>query len=782
MASIRGGGPEAETIVGRTRSTGAAPPAAHGSTGTGSAGGAASTGAASRSFAAAASRSASIRPLCSAGGAAAAAAASAWARAASASRTSSARPAAPRSSSAIRSCIVRPCCAAASNASASAASAAARASRSAASAATNPVRAVASSSRAAASSASAAPGRRATRPAPPRRRRAPRARPRAHRRARTRRLDRAGVALGGAGRALGLERGGQGGGVAALAGAVELGLQRGARDALHAQAGLGVGGGGLGGRQPGLGHRERGLQLGDPGAQRLGARRRGLAIGGQLGLRGLERVGARLGGLEAPAQLDADLLVDGLLAAPAALELLAGRVRGGDRRGQPRVGGLARPLELRARLGDLGARLREPGLELRPDGLQRAGPLALRRELLRPRLQRAARRHVAERALRLEHREPHRVAGARGLARAQREPPLARLRAQPGQRLQRARQRGLAALGEPGELFRRRPGSGAPRAPRRRRRRARAAHGGRRRGLDARRQRVALRDHVGEPPLQLGRLQLQRLDGLQRLGGDPRLLALGRLGAARAPLGEHRAVDDLAAGLLRGRLGGRPAAARRARARAPAARSGAAGPLDPQRLGLGGHERARHEVGAAPGRGSRAKRASGSDSKRCSAPRRAAQLGQPGLGGRERAPAPAHAHEAAVGPRREPLDGLDLEALQVRDRGRLGHRRANRPRPCGGCRARKPATARKRAATLRDPYRGASRRAARSATPATTASDGAREQRLRGVGRPVLAAQDELRAVPDHHAEQLVEHARSLPSRRRIARGAPCATAASRAR
>jgi hypothetical protein len=342
--------------------------------------------------------------------------------------------------------------------------------------------------------------------------------------------------------------------------------------------------------------------------------------------------------------------VDGQLATPAALELLAGRVRGGDRRGQSRVGGLARAFELRTRLPHLGASLRERGLQLGADRLQRADPLALLRELVRARLQGAAGRRVAERALRLQHGEPHRVAGARRLARAQRQPPLARLRAQPRQGVQRARERGLTALREARELLR--GGLGRDDRARLGCRAGTARRRPLRRGLGAREQRVALGDRLGQPPLQLGRLELQRLDGLQGLGGDPRLLALGGLGAARAPLGEHRAVDDLPAGLLRRRLGdgrrrrcGQPARERRKPA------TGAAGPLDPQRLGLGGHERARHEVGAAPGRGvTREARVGQRLEAVVGALRAQQQLGQPGLGDRERGPAPAHAHEAAVGP------------------------------------------------------------------------------------------------------------------------------------
>ena len=51
-----------------------------------------------------------------------------------------------------------------------------------------------------------------------------------------------------------------------------------------------------------------------------------------------------------------------------------------------------------------------------------------------------------------------------------------------------------------------------------------------------------------QPPLELGAAQLQHLEGRDRLGRALGLSALGGLGPAGAPLGEHRAVDHLAAG------------------------------------------------------------------------------------------------------------------------------------------------------------------------------------------------------------------------------------------
>ena len=145
--------------------------------------------------------------------------------------------------------------------------------------------------------------------------------------------------------------------------------------------------------------------------------------------------------------------------------------------------------------------------------------------------------------------------------------PLARAGAQRGGRRQRRRQRPAA------------PRPGAPSGP--------------------------LGGRLLQPALQLGRPQLQHLDGLQRLGGDAGLAPLGRLGPARAALRQHGAVDDLAARLLGLR---RPLGApgtgggSTPRASARQARPRAAGPLEPQRLGIDGHELGGHEVRAAPGR------------------------------------------------------------------------------------------------------------------------------------------------------------------------------------
>ena len=119
-----------------------------------------------------------------------------------------------------------------------------------------------------------------------------------------------------------------------------------------------------------------------------------------------------------------------------------------------------------------------------------------------------------------------------------------------------------------------------------------------------RRQRVALGGGLLQPALELDGPQLEHLDGLQRLRGGARLGLLGGLGAARAPLGQHGVVDDLAAGLV-GLLRalGRSRHARRldAPGQRRQAGAGAARPLDPHRLGVGRHELGGHQVRAAPG-------------------------------------------------------------------------------------------------------------------------------------------------------------------------------------
>ncbi len=164
-------------------------------------------------------------------------------------------------------------------------------------------------------------------------------------------------------------------------------------------------------------------------------------------------------------------------------------------------------------------------------------------------MQRLAGRLGAGGALGLEDGEPHGVARLRDLARPEPQPPVARLGPQPRQRVERAGERGLAAIRERLELgdalwWRRRggrpPGGGG-------RVRARSRPGGGW-GLGwGGGERVALGGRLGEAALQLGGLELERLDRSQGLGGDPGLGLLGRLGAAGPPLGEHRAVDDLAA-------------------------------------------------------------------------------------------------------------------------------------------------------------------------------------------------------------------------------------------
>jgi hypothetical protein len=265
----------------------------------------------------------------------------------------------------------------------------------------------------------------------------------------------------------------------------------------------------------------------------------------------------------------------------------------------------------------------------------------------------------------------------------------------PRQRVERARQRGLPPLGQPRELVDGRRGRRARSADGRRRACAAGRSGVGRRSVVGRGgagERVPFCGGLGEPAFELGGLELERLDGFQRLGRDAGLLPLGGLSPAGPAVGEHRPVDDLAARILQNRLGRRCRRRRGQSSRqARKATAHAAGPLDPQRLGLRRHERRGHEVRPAPGRRVAGEAGVGQRLEAVVGPAGAQeQLGQPGLGRARRRPAPAHAHEPAVGARGQPLDGLDLEALQVRDGGRLGHRR-NRPRPGGGCRASEPA-------------------------------------------------------------------------------------------
>ena len=248
-------------------------------------------------------------------------------------------------------------------------------------------------------------------------------------------------------------------------------------------------------------------------------------------------------------------------------------------------------------------------------------------------LERAGR--VAPRGL--EHREPDGVAGARHLVRAQAHLPLARARAQRGGGGQRRRQR-LAA--------------------------ARAALV----------ERVALGDRLLEPALQLGRPQLQHLDRLQRLGRTCALTPArpprrGGRGARRAPRGRSpgrraprappgaRARPARAAARGRARARGRPA-------RAPLAHSSHSASGSVATSSAGTRYVPRHDVG------SREKRASGSDSNRCSAPARAhREHGQVVLARALVDPAAADPHEPALGARRQPLDHLDGEAGQRWDGG-----------------------------------------------------------------------------------------------------------------
>ncbi len=66
-------------------------------------------------------------------------------------------------------------------------------------------------------------------------------------------------------------------------------------------------------------------------------------------------------------------------------------------------------------------------------------------------------------------------------------------------------------------------------------------------------ERVALRAQRCQPALQLAPPELERLDRPQRLRGQARLLARLGLRAAGAPVGQHGAIDHLAAGTVLGR-------------------------------------------------------------------------------------------------------------------------------------------------------------------------------------------------------------------------------------
>ena len=191
-------------------------------------------------------------------------------------------------------------------------------------------------------------------------------------------------------------------------------------------------------------------------------------------------------------------------------------------------------------------------------------------------------------------------------------------------------------------------------------------HLDRRRGLGRRRRRRGLQGL--QPPLELRAAQLEHLERLERVRRAARLLPLGRLGAAGAALGEHRAVDHLAA------VSGSGAAAS-AGSGAPGGskpRSGAASPERAPLSQLSQSSGGGSAISAAGTRyvprqtaGSRPKRASGSDSNcRSSPPAPQAERGQRRLPRPRVGPAAAHADEPRVRTGREPFHGLDDEAVQ----------------------------------------------------------------------------------------------------------------------
>jgi hypothetical protein len=372
------------------------------------------------------------------------------------------------------------------------------------------------------------------------------------------------------------------------------------------------------------------------GLELRGQRRAGDALDPEAGLGGLQ---PGLGRLDAAVRVG-----DGSLERvdPAAQRLPVTRVLAGGRELGLDLG--QRGLQLLAAAIPGGARLREPAVGRLELGARRGGGSPGGRQLRRGIGGLAARfgqalprRRHAGHTLGLEHGQPHRIARASYLRGPQTQLPLARPRPQRGGR----GERGLEPLARLGA------------------------------------QRFALGGRLLEPALQLGRAQLEHLDGLQRLGGDPRLRLLGGLGAAGAALGQHRAVDHLAArlvGLLRALRGGGhgrrldPAAQRRQ------AGAGAARPLQPQRVRVFHHELGRDEIGPAPRAGLTREAGVGQRVEPVVAPALAqGEHGQVGLARRLVGPDPAHAHEAALGSRGQPLDRGHGKAGQAGNDGRLGH-------------------------------------------------------------------------------------------------------------
>ena len=172
-----------------------------------------------------------------------------------------------------------------------------------------------------------------------------------------------------------------------------------------------------------------------------------------------------------------------------------------------------------------------------------------------------------------------------------------------------------------------------------------------------------------EPPLQLGAAQLEHLDRLERLRRALRRSALRGLGPARAVLGQHGAVDHLAAA-----LGGRRRRGRRRRRRLdPPLRRGQRGaraalPAEPELVGRRLHQHRGDEVRRAP---DRRVAAEARVRQRLEPPQLPAapqsERGQVGLAPVQVGPAAADADQAGVRARRQPLDRVEREAFEHGD-------------------------------------------------------------------------------------------------------------------
>jgi hypothetical protein len=269
-----------------------------------------------------------------------------------------------------------------------------------------------------------------------------------------------------------------------------------------------------------------------------------------------------------------------------------------------------------------------------------------------------------------EHREAHRVGRSRSHLDAHAQPQLRGVHAQPAERseclIERLSLPVRALLGGACRFARRLELAGefASRVGRLGRRRQQTDIGGRRRALRLDRvalglgQRVALTGERLQPPL-------ERAERGDRRFGGAGLCPLGALGASGAPLGQHRAVEDL-----------RPALRRRSGRSAVAggdvdvgqSHAGSVGPLEPL-LDRSAEEGASDQVGGAP-----PARVRGVLVERRTPGQRAALVAQDeyrghgirvgGVG-----ELPAQAQHPALGIRRDPLD------QPQNGRGRSGRRR-----------------------------------------------------------------------------------------------------------